>query len=228
MMSSEDKPLPDSDDSSRICTVLAEYISERRRARIEEVIANRTYSVAPVIEGSINRGNVSAVLRSSEAFGFQRVHVVNSKEVFKNSSRTSQGAEKWLDVVEWESASPCIDELKSNGYSLLVTALLPDAIRFDEVEFNDKVALVFGNEVDGVSDEMIERADQILKIPMAGFVESFNISVAAAIAMSRIYSWRRARYGTSGDLTDQQLTDLRAQYYFLSVQRADKILERAK
>lgn len=214
------------EDPGLIIDSLGEFISERRKARIEEVIANRTYSVVPVVEGAINRGNVSAIVRSAEAFGFQSVHVVSGEEPFKNSARTSQGAEKWLDIYDWQSAEACIDNLKARGYFVAVTALSDDAVPVDELLFRKKVAMVFGNEAAGVSDYMIDASDAVVKIPMNGFVDSFNISVAAALCMYQAHNARVKYFGRSGDLTKDQLELLRAKFYYLSVQNAAKILER--
>ncbi|MCM2283089.1 MAG: RNA methyltransferase, partial [Bdellovibrionaceae bacterium] len=162
-----------------ILELAAPYLTESRRARIDAVVAERTYSVVPVMENIYDRGNISAVMRSSEAMGFQSAHVIELNERFKEANRVTQGADKWLDVVRWKSTEDCVVSLKSQGYRVYATHL-DAAVPIGEVDWSQPSAIVFGNEKDGVSQRLLELADQRIIIPMLGFVQSFNISVAAA------------------------------------------------
>ncbi len=204
---------------------LRPYLTKQRIARIEAVVAQRTHTVVPVIEGLINMGNVSAVMRSAEALGFYRFHVIESKATrFKNSPRTSQGAEKWLDLLQWASPEACAVHLKERGYTLVATHLDETSIPIDAIDFTHRTALVFGNEQGGVSREMLALSDQRCVIPMVGFVQSYNISVAAALGLYHAYRDRLRRQGAHGDLTDAEKTALIADYYRRSVRHSDEIL----
>lgn len=214
-------------DPEWVLSTLSGVLSDERRTRIDRIVANRTYSVATVVEGIVNTGNVSAVMRSAEALGFQPFHVITGDQPYKHSKRTTQGAQKWLDVHAWDSVGACIDYLKREGYRIVVTHLDDRAEPLESLDGSIPTALVFGNELAGVSDEMLARADATCMIPTIGFVQSFNISVAAAIALHHVSQWRRKTLGQNGDLTEQQQTILRADFYRRAVDHSDRILSRA-
>ena len=217
---------------AQVTEILAPYLTEARSARIDAVLAERTYTVAPVVEGLINTGNVSAVMRTAEALGFQAFHIITHEEHddgvrYKTSARTTQGADKWLDVWRWPSPEACVTHLKAQGYTVVVTHLDDRAVPIDTLDFTQKTALVFGNERDGVSEAMLALADRTCLVPMAGFTQSFNISVAAAVCLYHARQDRLARQGRHGDLAEAQRETLRALFYLKSVRRAAQILERA-
>ena len=217
---------------AQVVEMLMPYLTEARSARIDAVLAGRTYTVAPVVEGLINTGNISAVMRTAEALGFQAFHLVMHQEHddgvrYKTSDRTTQGADKWLDVWRWPSPQACVMHLKAQGYEVVVTHLDARAVPISEIDFTQQTALVFGNERDGVSPEMLALADRTCLVPMAGFTKSFNISVAAAVCLYHARHDRLARQGFHGDLTDPQREMLRAVFFLKSVRSARQILTRA-
>lgn len=209
-----------------IIRALEPQLTEERRQRIDEILIGRTYDVVPVVEGVINTGNVSAVMRTAEGLGFQPFHVIRNDVPFKHSSRTTQGAQKWLDVHMWNTTPECIDYLKASGYTVVVTALTEHAVPLEEVDFTRKTALVFGNEAKGCSETMLELADQTCILPSPGFVQSYNISVAAAMSLYAAYAARVRAFGTNGNLDENECERLRADFYFRSVRNASTILER--
>jgi tRNA (guanosine-2'-O-)-methyltransferase len=213
--------------SQQIIEVLGSQLTDERRTRMREVIDRRTYSVVPVLENIYDRGNVSAVMRSSEAMGFQSVHVIEPGERFKKANRVTQGADKWLDVVRWKTTAECVRGLKSQGYQILATQLNPRARAIGELDVTGPVALVLGNEKDGISPEMEELADACVIIPMQGFVQSYNISVAGAIALYHILGERLRKFGGSGDLTPEEKQILTAVYYLRSADNPESILARS-
>lgn len=210
-----------------IVTHLTPYVSAERARRIDAVLDGRTRTVVPVVEGLVNLGNVSAVMRTAEALGYQFFHVVTGGDSFKNSQRTTQGAEKWLDVFRWTAPQDCAAYLKDHGYRIAATHLDERSVTIDRLDFTQRTALVFGNERDGVSKAMLELADDHVIIPMSGFVQSFNISVAAAVALYHAYRNRMDRQGRHGDLTDAERAELRAVFYLRSVRRAEHLLAEA-
>lgn len=152
-----------------------------------------------VLENVLDRGNENAVLRSADAFGFQDVHLICSdeenagkretnrrKENVRNC-RSDAGARKWLGIREWDNTKACLGDLASRGYCIAVAS--PSApCSAAELPLESKIAIVFGNEHSGLSDEVLEAADVSFALPMYGFAESLNVSVAAAIMM---YELRR-------------------------------------
>lgn len=210
--------------ADEVIDLLTPRLTERRMQRIDEVIAKRTYEVACVFDGPYDMGNVSAVLRTCEGLGIQPVHIIETQEKFKEANRVTQGAEKWLDIRRWKEPMACVDELKSRGYRICATHL--EASRpIAEIDFSEPTALVLGNEQEGVSDEVLEASDLRCIIPMAGFTQSFNISVAAALTLYHVRRWRIDRLGREGELTDRELEILRAHFAMRGVDRAEAYLE---
>jgi len=209
--------------AAEVVEVLASMVTLERHSRIETTLAQRTYTVAPVMEGLYDRGNVSAVVRSAEALGYQSVHVVDSSEAFKQANRVTQGAEKWLDISSWDSTEVCLAHLKKMGYRIVATHF-ENAQPIGELCFDEPTALVFGNEKDGVSEAVLDVADVRAVIPMVGFTKSFNISVAAALCLYHVQQDRFRRLGRHGDLDDETLGILRALYYIRTVPNAERVL----
>lgn len=208
----------------KIVELLRPYISMERASRLRDVVDRRTRSVVTVVEGVANYGNVSAVMRTAEALGFFEVHVIAGDQPYKQSRRTSQGAEKWLDLNVWERSLDCITSLRRRGYGIAVTDSGSDVLPLSRVDFARPTAIVFGNEVDGVSPELRASADVVCRIDMNGFVESYNISVAAALVLYQAYRDRLAKLGQNGDLSETERQILEARYYLRAIQHAEHIL----
>lgn len=209
-----------------VASILWPFISEPRAARIESVIAGRTGQVAVVVDGLANTGNVAAVMRTAEGLGYLNFHILSREIPYKHSSRTSQGTEKWLDINVWDRTADGVQALKSAGYRVIATHLDDRALPIEAYDFTIPTALVFGNELGGVSPELLAEADGTCIIPMSGFAQSFNISVAAATCLYHARSDRMARQGYHGDLSNEDRTWLRAAYAFRAVGHAQQILER--
>ena len=207
--------------------ILGPMLTDERRAQFDRVLDERTDSLTVVVEGMVDLGNVGAVMRSADGFGVQTVHAVDTADAYKRSRRTSQGADKWLDRWRWTSPDEAVDHLHALGYRVVATDLVPGATPLDRADLTDRVAIVFGNELDGISDRMRALSDERLVIPMAGFAESFNISVAAAVTLHEAHRQRVVRYGRNGDLDAEHRRRIRAVWYMKSVREAELIIERA-
>jgi tRNA (guanosine-2'-O-)-methyltransferase len=202
-------------------------MTERRLERIRSVVAERTRTVVPVVEGLVNTGNVSAVMRSAEALGYQDLHVVRGdNERYKHSKRTTQGAQHWLDVWRWQEADRCVTHFHERGYRVVAMHLDADARPIDRLDFTRPTALVFGNEAEGVSAAMRSAVDQTVMIPITGFTESFNVSVAAALGLYHARQDRLRRQGAHADLSPDAQHRLIARFCLRSVSHAKKILAR--
>jgi tRNA (guanosine-2'-O-)-methyltransferase len=211
----------------RIVGLLRPHMMERRLERIRDVVAGRTRSVVPVVEGLVNTGNVSAVMRSAEALGHQDVHVVKGEhDRYKHSQRTAQGAQHWLDVWHWDAPGDCAAHLKEAGYRLVAMHLHADTVPIREIDFTEPTALIFGNEEAGVTDEMLAETDAACEVPLPGFTESFNVSVAAAVALYHAQQDRIDRQGHHADLRDDEQARLVARFCLRSVNNAERIIRR--
>lgn len=209
-----------------VIDALSPCLTEARLARIAAVAAGRTRTIVPVTEGLYDRGNVSAVVRSAEALGYQCVHVIDNAKHYKEARRVTQGAEKWVDVLEWPDTGPCLAALKAQGYRLAV-AHLEGAVPLRELDPAAKTALLLGNEHAGPSAEALAAADVRVVIPMSGFTQSFNISVAAALCLYALRERREAVFGAHGDLSATEQEELVAAFCLRSVPCAAEILARS-
>ena len=192
---------------------LSSQVTPERLKRINGVISRRNKNLTTVMENIYDRGNTSAVMRSAEAFGFHQFHQIIEIDNFKESKRVTQGADKWLLQNKWNNTTDCIQNLKSQGYKIVVTHL-EGGIPIDQISFTEPVALCFGNEKNGASSTLTKLADEKTYIPMQGFVQSFNISVAAALCFQHIH---RAQQGLSlPPLSDEERQQLLALYLYRS------------
>ncbi len=208
----------------QIIELLSPFITETRRARIARVVQHRTYTVTPVIEGLYDLGNVSAVMRTAEGLGYQPFHLIEHGTKFKKANRVSAGAEKWLDIYRWKHTSEAIHYLKEQGYRILATYLDEQARPIQDFDFTQPTALLFGNEHEGLSMEAVALSDATCMIPMYGFVQSFNISVAAAISLYHAQQDRLRRQGYHGDLTPEEQLILTAEFYLRSIRQPERLL----
>jgi tRNA (guanosine-2'-O-)-methyltransferase len=202
----------------------ADFLVPERRARIDEVVAQRTRTLTVVMEAFCDPQNVNAVLRTCEAFGIQDLHAIEGPmKPYDRNKKISQNADKWLDVHRWRSTADCLAKLRADGFAVYVTHLDAGAKALGELSFAGKVALVFGNENRGVSDEAVRLADATFAIPMRGFVQSFNVSVAAAISLAKAVERREAERGRHGDLPDAEAAALRERFYVVAVKQRSRI-----
>ncbi len=202
----------------------AAFLVPERRARVDEVVANRTRTLTVVMEAFCDPQNVNAVLRTCEAFGIQELHVVEGPmKPYDRNKKISQNADKWVDVRRWSSTRDCLARLRSEGFAIYATHLGPAARPLGALSFAGKVALVFGNERRGVSEEALALADASYAIPMHGFVQSLNVSVAAAISLAKAVERREVERGRHGDLSEAEAAALRERFYVLAVKQRARI-----
>lgn len=173
-------------------------MARQRRTRIEGALDGRLGSVVAVMEAIHRRHNASAIIRSCEAFGVHEVHMVIGR--FRPSKGASRGAERWLDVRRFPTIQESLGELKARGFQIYVADLADDAHTPDSVPVDGPIAIVFGAELVGISDEARALADGAIQVPMRGLTESLNVSAAAACALYRLSERRRVAVG-GGDLS---------------------------
>ena len=210
-----------------IVSILAPQMSTSRKNTVERVLANRTDCLAVVVEGMVDLGNVSAVMRTADGFGVHSVHAIDTADVYKRSRRTTRGTDKWIDRYRWADVESCFGYLRSQSYRIAVADVGDGAVPIGEVDLSQRTAFVFGNELEGVSQAARRMADLAITIPMTGFADSFNISVAAAITLYEAQRQRRLRFGKSGDLDEAERARIRAVWYLKSVRESRLHIERA-
>ncbi|MBI3509892.1 MAG: RNA methyltransferase [Bacteroidetes bacterium] len=174
--------------SSALYEYLSGFLTEERRKKFEKHIALRSRYVTIVVEDIFQPHNASAVLRSAECFGLQDVHIIESKNKYNPNPDVVMGANKWLTLHHHSgkenNTDECISFLKKNKYRIVATTPHKNDQLISQLDLSKgKVALFFGTELEGISKNIMDAADEFVKIPMFGFTESFNISVSAAICM---------------------------------------------
>lgn len=212
-------PLPA--PAAEVVRVLSPLVTEARLARMNAVVAQRTRSLVPVLEDLADPHNGAAVLRSADAFGCHEVHVIEDRHRFAVSHRVTRGTHRWLDLVRHRSTEACLEHLNARGYQVFVAAM-DGTLTPEDLARVPKAAIVFGNEHRGVSDVVRRAAAGTYAIPMVGFVESLNVSVASAITL---YVASRGRHG---DLDEEARMEIRARFLLGQVKDAERIVaERA-
>lgn len=200
-----------------IIDTFSKLITEERLQKLSQVATQRSQSFVVVLESIYDRGNISAVMRSAEAFGFIDVHIIEGCDKFKESARVTQGADKWLNIYKWKNTSEALGFLKKQGVKIYATHLSQDALEVKDLNPLpvSPIALVFGNEKDGVSAEALSLCDGNVLIPMHGFTQSFNISVAAALCLQEAH--KKASF-----VTPEVAQGLKANYILKSLDLDDR------
>ncbi|MDX9923698.1 MAG: TrmH family RNA methyltransferase [Ignavibacteriaceae bacterium] len=163
---------------------LRECKSENRINKIKRTLCLRQESLRIVLENIHDPHNVSAIFRSCDATGVPKISLIYTNEVFPKISRTSSAsAKKWVYSERFETVKGCFEDLKSQGFSVLASSLKNDSKNLYSLNLTKKVALVFGNEHRGISEEVEEQADGLFYIPMNGMIQSLNVSVATAVTL---------------------------------------------
>ncbi|WP_075341353.1 TrmH family RNA methyltransferase [Tenacibaculum agarivorans] len=204
---------------------LEQYVTENRKNTFKEVLSQRTRHFTVVLENVFQPHNASAVMRSCDVFGLQDVYTIENSYVNKVSRKIAKGSQKWLDFHRFKSETnntkECFDTLKQKGYQIIATTPHNDSCYLSDFDITKKSAFVFGVEREGVSDFMLENADGYLKVPMVGFTESLNISVAAAIILQDITT-RLRKSDIAWQLTDQEKLEIYALWIEKSIKNVEK------
>jgi tRNA (guanosine-2'-O-)-methyltransferase len=158
--------------------------TEKRTEKINQVISSRQPSLRIVLENIHDPHNVSAIFRTCDAAGIPKVSLVYNLEPFpKIGKKSSASAFKWVEKEKHKSLEECYKKLHFDGFKIYASFISKDSKNLFELDFTGKVAIIFGNEHRGLSEEAIELADENFYIPMHGMVQSLNVSVSAAIAI---------------------------------------------
>ncbi|WP_151060646.1 TrmH family RNA methyltransferase [Borreliella turdi] len=201
----------DADVLKRI-DILSKFITDEKKARIERVLSSRTNYLTFVLEDIFQPQNASATIRTGEILGLSDVHIISKKNKHILNPDVTLGSSQWINLNKYNNTEFAIDRLKSNGYSIVATSLNEQSINLENFPINNKMAIFFGTELTGLSEEVLKAADLYVKIPMYGFTQSYNISVAVAIIMYSLLT-RLRKSGIDYMLNDAEKLNLRLKYY---------------
>ncbi len=187
------------------------FVSSRRLIRVEKVLDKRSKGVRFVLCKIDDPHNQAAVMRTAEGLGIHFIDIVNVLNFAPNVGVT-QSADKWIEVNFYKDSISLLNRLKMLGYTNIATVVTPNAVDFRSVDWSKNCAIWIGNEAEGLPDEISNRCDIKVTIPMFGFTRSFNVSVAAAIIASYAI-FKRESMGLVGDISEVEKMVLRIEWY---------------
>jgi tRNA (guanosine-2'-O-)-methyltransferase len=196
-------------------------MTPERNERLTSVLNNRQPDLTVVLENVFDPHNISAVMRTCDAVGIQDIYILNHKipPHRKWGAKSSSSAAKWLTIHQYTDAEACFIELRKYYKKIYTTHLSTDAVGMHELNLTEPVALVFGNEHSGVSDEIIAMADGNFIIPQVGIIKSLNISVACAVTLYEAFRQKNiAGHYAVAKIEGEKLSAIRAEWGFLEDQ----------
>ena len=215
--------------NTKLITYLEGFVTEKRKNTFKNILLNRTRHFTVVLEDIFQQHNSSAVIRSCDVFGIQDIHIIENKYHSKVSRHVAKGSQKWLNLINYKedknNTKDCLTRLKNEGYQIITTSPHNNTCTLHDLDISKKSAFIFGVEKSGVSEEVLINSDEILTIPMVGFTESLNISVAAAIILENLtnklrnsnYPWR---------LSEKEQEIIYANWLEKSIKNVDEIKNR--
>ncbi|WP_296637110.1 RNA methyltransferase [Polaribacter sp.] len=179
-------------ENEKLLLYLEDFLTAKRKATFRSVLDERTRHFSVVLEDIYQPHNASAVFRTCDVFGIQDLHIIENRYINRVSKYVTKGAQKWITSKRYktdgDNTLACLNHLKENGYQVIATSPHAEASNLNDFNIDKKTAFVFGAEASGISETVKNNADGFLKIPMVGFTESLNISVAAAIILQEVTS----------------------------------------
>lgn len=205
--------------AAQVIEWLRPQVTDERWTKMQRVVSGRRLDFFTVLENVYDRGNISAVMRTAEGFGYIRFHVIEDPTArFKAANRVTRGADKWVDVQTFDAAAASVKALQAQGVKVYATSL--DATKdISEIDFSGPSAVVIGNELSGISGEMASLADDLFKIQMSGFSQSFNLSVAAALCFFQV-----SRVQPQTPISREQQDLLLANYLLRTVDKPNRLI----
>ena len=204
---------------------LKQFLTDERLRKIEHFSHESSDFVLPVMEDVYQFRNAAAIVRSVEACGFHHVVALEEENVFNPNLKVTKGAETWVKVEKMPNNLDSLKEIKNRGYKILAVSPENNATMLPDYEVKEPIALVFGTELEGVSDEILDFADETLAIPMFGFTKSFNVSVAAAICMYELKQ-KLMKSGIDYKLSEEKLLEMKIRWTVNSIRSGEELLER--
>jgi len=204
--------------------LLQPFLLPQRIERLKEVLADRVLSVTLVLENLHKDYNISAILRTCESFGIQNVHVVPQPGEGKVFRTVTQGCHKWLTIHRHDDVSTCLQDLREKGFRILAGAFREDAVPLERTDFSGRVALVFSNELEGADPVVLDQVDGFFVIPMSGFSQSLNVSVAAGIVIHEALRYKVKTGEELERIPPEESGRILKEWVKKSVRRSDDVL----
>jgi tRNA (guanosine-2'-O-)-methyltransferase len=208
---------------------LKQFVSEERYNRIQSIVKQRTRHFTIVVENLFQSHNMSAILRTAECLGIQDVHIIERDFEYEISKQVSLGSQKWLSIYRYNNLKnnivSCLQSLKDKGYKVVATMPHKNNHLLDNIAINEKTAFLFGTELNGLTQEAIDLADEFVKIPMYGFTESYNVSVSVALTMMNVNE-RLRNSPINWLISPEEVLDLELDWLKKSIKDADRILQK--
>ena len=193
-------------------------MTAERRKRLNDVLSKRQPGLTVVLENVEDPHNISAVMRTCDAVGIQDIYILNTR-IAKHktwSAKTSSSAAKWLSIHQFTDTKECFAELRKHFDKIYTTHLNTDSVELHQLELTQKVALVFGNEHGGLSEEAIALSDGNFIIPQVGIIKSLNISVACAVTLYEAYRQKKnAGHYDQRQLGEEKFSNLKTSWGFI-------------
>ena len=204
---------------------LETYLTDSRREKFINVLSQRTKHFTVATEDVYQLHNTSAVIRSCDVFGIQEVNIIEERNSKTIDREIAMGAQKWVDLNRYHSVNDCISDLKEKGYQIVATTPHTTDNLLHEFDVTKKSCFFYGRETEGISQEVLDAADCYLKIPMAGFTESLNISVSAAIILQQVTT-KLKQTDINWQLTFEEKLEKRLDWVKKTIKSYDEIVER--
>tara|TARA_R110002012_G_scaffold319389_4_gene539856 strand:+ start:15013 stop:15675 length:663 start_codon:yes stop_codon:yes gene_type:complete len=201
------------------------FLTDNRREKFTRVLSGRTKHFTVATEDVYQLHNTSAVIRSCDVFGIQEVHIVEEVNSKRIDSEIAMGAQKWVDLKRHHHVKDAIKTLKKDGYQIIATTPHTNDCDLHEFDVTKKSCFFFGRETEGLSQDVLDAADGFLKIPMAGFTESLNISVSAAIILQHVTT-KLKQTDIVWQLTENEKFEKRLDWIKKTMKSYDEIVER--
>ncbi|MSP84797.1 MAG: TrmH family RNA methyltransferase [Flavobacteriaceae bacterium] len=201
---------------------LENILTDNRKERFLNVLKKRTNHFTIAVEDIFQMHNTSAVMRNCEVFGIQELNIIEQRFGKSIDKEIAMGAQKWVDINTFDNISGCVESLKAKGYQIIATTPHENNCLLDDFDISKPSALFFGTERDGLSEEILQKADGFLKIPMVGFTESLNISVSAAIIIQNLMH-RLRKSDINWQLSEEEILKKRLQWARSSIKDIKRI-----
>lgn len=213
------------EDLAKTYEYLKQFLTDERLRKIEHFAPESSDFVLPVLEDVYQFRNAAAIVRSVEACGFHKVVALQEENNFEPNLKVTKGADTWVEVEKLPRNMESFQKIKDKGYKIVVVSLENNAKMLPEYEITEPIALVFGTEMEGVSQEILDFADETLAIPMYGFTRSFNVSVAASLCMYELKQ-KLMKSGIDYKLDEEKLLRMKIRWAVNSIKSGEQILDR--
>lgn len=220
----------DSKTKTELMGHLSQFITSHKIDLIDQILNKRTRHITVVLEDFFQPHNASAAIRSCECFGIQDIHVIEKHNPFKPNPDVVLGSDKWVSIKHYpptlsNNTQACLQNLKSNGFKIITASPDKNSTPLKQLNLAKKLALCFGTEEEGLSENILKYSDETVHIPMQGFTQSFNVSVSVALCLFEL-SQRLRSNGIAWQLKDEEKRDLKLEWMKKSVKNGEIITKK--